>query len=64
MPLKKAERKERYAEIINALIRGDYEQVYTKTCVMCGQDTGLFVLTPFDKAQADCKARQQKEQQK
>lgn len=53
MALKKQERKESYKEIQRLMIEGKNKEAFDKLCLMCGSDTGAFLLVDYDKARAD-----------
>ena len=50
MTMKKQDRKKAYTNIIGLLIKGENKEAYGKLTAMCGEDTGLFILTGYDKA--------------
>lgn len=54
--MKKAERKEKYCEVLVLMLKGENKQAFEKLCSMCGKDTGLFVLVDYDKKVSDFKA--------
>jgi len=52
MPLKKAERKEKYSEIIELMLKGKNKEAFNKLALTCGEDTGLFFIVDYDKVMA------------
>jgi len=52
MPLKKAERKEKYPEIMSLMMQGKNKEAFEKLKLTCGEDTGLFCFYDYDKAMA------------
>jgi hypothetical protein len=61
MPLKKQERKERFAEILKLMLNEKHEAAYTKLAVMCGEDTGLFFLCDYDKTVLAARAKREEQ---
>lgn len=55
MPLKKAERKEKYTEMMSLMLKGENKEAFDKLRSMCGEDTGLFILVDYDKKMAELK---------
>ena len=47
MPLKKQERKEEYASIMNSMLKGENKEAFDKLACMCGKDTGLFIMVDY-----------------
>jgi len=48
--MKKAERKQNFAEVISLMLTGKNKEAYIKLVCMCGTDTGLFIMADYDKS--------------
>ena len=59
MPMKKQDRKERFAEIIGLMLQGKNKEAHTELVCMCGEDTGLFIMSDYDKSMAKLKGDNQ-----
>ncbi|MBE0506691.1 MAG: hypothetical protein IBX50_08220 [Marinospirillum sp.] len=52
MALKKQERKEAYQEIQRLMPEGKNKEAFSKLCLLCGSDTGSYLLVDYDEAMA------------
>jgi len=50
MPLKKQARKERFVKIIKLLAEEKNSEAFNELVIMCGEDTGLFVMATYEDA--------------
>ena len=55
--MKKQERKETFASILNLMLKGENKEAYNTLACMCGEDTGLFILADYDKAMKELKQK-------
>jgi len=55
--MKKQERKETFASILKLMLKGENKEAYSTLACMCGEDTGLFILTDYDKAMKELKQK-------
>lgn len=62
MTMIKKDRKAAYVEIINKMIAGDNDAAFSALTLMCGSDTGLFVLASYKDARAAYEDKQKANQ--
>ena len=55
--MKKNERKEAYINIMSLMLNLEHEKAFEQLCIMCGKDTGWFVLVDYKKSIEEHKAR-------
>jgi hypothetical protein len=55
--MKKNERKEAYRKIMSLMLNLEHDKAFEQLCVMCGEDTGLFVFVDYKKSVDELKAR-------
>ena len=54
--MNKADRKVAYSEVIGLLLSSKPKEAYNKLTLMCGSDTGLFIMADYDKHLAKLEA--------
>ncbi|URC15220.1 hypothetical protein GD1_96 [Paraglaciecola Antarctic GD virus 1] len=52
MPMSKANRKTGYSEVIGLMLKQNHKEAFDKLTLMCGTDTGLFIMADYDKTLA------------
>lgn len=62
MTMKKQDRKDGYLEVISLMLEERHKEAYDKLAVMCGKDTGLFILADYQKSVESIREKKAKKQ--